>query len=118
MSPATKDSWKRLPLPERREPLSFPGFYTDARADLMCLGHVPRDMDDKWFVYAEEGWVYFHRNWTGACIFALKLDGSPVGVRVLDSWVSRDEKQYTSKDAEQDRKLLAGVIEHYFPDEK
>ncbi len=118
MNPATKDSWKRLPLPNLREQLSFPGFYTDARAENIQAGHIPEDMDDKWFIYSEKGWVYFHRSWTGACIFALKLDGSPAGVRVSDSWVSREEKEYSSKDIEQDRKLLTGLIGRYFPDEK
>ena len=62
----------------------------------MMLGHLPRDMDDEWFIFFSDGWLYFHRSWTGACIYGVRLDGSPTGVRVADAWASRDTDQYRS----------------------
>ena len=114
----TKDSWKSLPFPEKREPMNFVGFYTDARGKDMLMGHKPEDMDDKWFIYSNDGWIYFLRSWTGACIYALKLDGSPAGVRVLDSWVSREPSQYALTDLEQDKRILSQLIDCYFPETK
>lgn len=32
-------------------------------------------MDDKWFVFEEEGVLWFCRSWTGICIFKLVLGG-------------------------------------------
>ena len=73
-------------------------------------------MDDSWFIYSEDGWIYFHRSWTGVCIFALKLDGSPVGVRTVNSWMNRDVSQYSGTDIETNKQMLSALIDKYFPE--
>jgi hypothetical protein len=113
MSAASQESWKALPPPTLKEPLHFEALYTDADAEKMMLGLVPREMEDKWFIYFLGGWLYFHRSWTGACIYAVRLDGSPAGVRVIDSWVNRDPQQYKNADLEYDRKLVAFLIDAF-----
>ena len=118
MAKANKTSWKRLAPPSNRAPLGFAGFYFDERAERIIAGNVPVDMDDRWFIYSEDGWVYFHRSWTGACVFGVRLDGSPAGVRVIDSWVNRDPTQYTGANIDQDRTLLRNLIDRYFPEEE
>ena len=112
----TKDSWKRLSFPDKRENLDFSAFYSDARGEAILAGHKPTDMDDRWFIYSEDGWIYFHRSWTGACIFALKLDGSPIGIRTTDSWVTRDHSQYNWIDIKDARGRLSKLIDSYFPE--
>ncbi|MFJ5485933.1 hypothetical protein [Pectobacterium actinidiae] len=77
----------------------------------MKQGVIPKQMEDKWFIYFEDGWLRFHRSWTGFFIYALKLDGSPAGVRVTDSWVNRDPTQYTNTDLEHDRNMLRYLID-------
>ena len=90
---ATQSSWRTSPPPSARESLGFDAVFTDAEAGLLMLGAVPAEMDDKWFVYFNDGWLHFHRSWTGFHIYALRLDGSPGGVRVTDSWVNREPDQ-------------------------
>jgi hypothetical protein len=70
-------------------------------------------MEDKWFIYFAEGWLRFHRSWTGAYIYGLCLDRSPAGALVIDSWVNRDPEQYKGKDAEYDRLLLRFLIDAF-----
>lgn len=111
MSVASRDSWKILPPPAKREPLGFEGCFSEQDAKKMMLGIVPRQMEDKWFIYFHEAWLYFHRSWTGACIYAVRLDGLEAGVRVSDSWVNRDSDQYKSVDLEYDRELVAFLID-------
>lgn len=82
----------------------------------MRLGFLPQNMDDKWFVYFADGWLNFHRSWTGAHIYALKLDGSPFGVRVVEAWVSRDEEQYRSPGIEHDQEFVVSLINSLFGD--
>lgn len=72
----------------------------------MRLGFSPRDMDDRWLICFEDGWLHFRRSWTGHHIFAVRLDGSPAGVHIVDSWVSRNREQYQWQDIEQDRRLV------------
>ena len=77
-------------------------------------GVVPSEMEDKWFIYCEDEWLNFHRSWTGAHIFALRLEGSTGGVRVIDGWVSRDATHYRSNGIEDDRKRVIQVIHAFF----
>lgn len=113
MQRATSRSWKHLPPPEEREPLRFEASFTDDEAGQMMLGLIPQRMEDKWFIYYEEGWLRFHRSWTGAYIYALRLDGAPWGVRVVDSWVNRNPQQYTASDTAYDRLLLRFLIDAF-----
>lgn len=110
---ATGSSRKRLDPPAEREDLKFQAFFTDADAKQMMQGFIPKQMEDKWFIYFEDGWLWFRRIWTGVAIYALRLDGSPRGVRVTESWAHPDPEQYALKDTEYDRKLAAYLIDSF-----
>jgi hypothetical protein len=111
MEQATGASWKHLPEPSHKEDLRFTALFTEEEAEQLVLGFVPEHMEDKWFIYFENGWLRFHRSWTGAFIYALRLDGSSSGVRVLESWVNRDTSQYRLNDSEFDRRLVRYLID-------
>jgi hypothetical protein len=110
---ATSSSWKNLPPPSEQEPLGFEALFTDAEAEQIVLGLIPGQMEDKWFIHFSDGWLHFHRSWTGALIYALRLDGSPAGVRVNESWVNRNPQQYAGTDVEYDRKLVRFLIDAF-----
>jgi hypothetical protein len=113
MTRASRTSWKTLPPPQQREPLGFAATFNDAETESLVLGLVPKEMEDKWFIYLEHGWLLFHRSWTGACIYGVHLERSTGGARVVDSWVSRDPTQYKGDDVEYDRKLLRFLIDAF-----
>ncbi|ACX88377.1 hypothetical protein F6Q07_01670 [Pectobacterium parmentieri] len=108
---AQAQDWKRVPAPQQTAPLNFQALFTDVEAEQMRQGIIPKHMEDKWFIYFEGGWLRFHRSWTGFFIYALRLDGSPAGVRVTDSWVNREPEQYASTDLEYDRNMLRYLID-------
>ena len=110
---ATSSSWNHLPPPEERVPLEFEALFTDQEAEQLMLGLVPDQMEDKWFVYYEDGWLRFHRSWTGAFIYALRLEVSPTGARVVESWVNRNQQQYAASDTDYDRKLVRFLIDAF-----
>ena len=107
---ATKASWKTNPPPEDRQHFELPLLFNDDEGEKIRLGHVPKDMDDRWFIYFDQGWLYFHRSWTGDCIFGVRLDGSSAGARVVDAWASRDSKRYNSPGMEQEKDLVTELI--------
>ena len=113
MTIATENSWKREALPTKIAALDYSAFYTDSDAEKMMEGFIPSQMEDKWFIYFHQGWLYFLRSWTCFYIYALRLDGSPAGVRVIDSWVNRDKVQYQSDNDEYDRKLVTFLIDTF-----
>ncbi|TLM72996.1 hypothetical protein ACONUD_07400 [Microbulbifer harenosus] len=110
-----KEDWKVKNLPIEREDLGYSNFFWDSDAEKIMSGHLPTSMDDKWFVYSENGWVYFVRSWTGHYIFAFQLTGSSAGgSRVISSWVNTNPEQYRSQSRESDVQLLNDVISSTF----
>ncbi|ELP32528.1 hypothetical protein RBSWK_03541 [Rhodopirellula baltica SWK14] len=67
-------------------------------------------MEDKWFIYRDGDWLYFHRSWTGALIYWLKLDFDTQSITVSESWVNRESEQYSSTDTAYDRALVDYLI--------
>ena len=63
---ATRTSWKTLPLPEARVAVDFTASCTKEEFQRIRRGLIPREMEDKWFIFYEEPWLYLHRSWTGA----------------------------------------------------
>lgn len=97
-------------MPAERERLDVQLLFTDAEAEKMADGHIPKDMDDKWFIYFENGWLHFHRSWTGHCIYTLRLDGSPAGVRVAEAWVNWNKGEYNSPGMDTDIRMVEQLI--------
>jgi hypothetical protein len=104
-------SWKTRPPPEQRESLGFAAGFDSTEAELLVLGLRPAGMEDKWFICFHQGWLLFHRSWTGVCIYGLQLERAADGVHVGDSWVNRDPTQYKGTDLEYDRKLARFLID-------
>jgi len=113
MTRATIDSWKTLPPPAQREPLGFSALFSNSEAEALMQGSIPQAMEDKWFICFQDPWLLFHRSWTGACIYGLRLEASPAGVRIVDSWVNRDPGQYKGTDVDYDRKLVQFLIDAF-----
>ena len=108
---ATINSWKTHPAPADQEDLGFSGTFTPKEAEALKRGLIPQSMDDRWFISLDDGWLLFYRSWTGFCIYGLQLDATPDGMKVMESWVSRDPEQYRGTDIEDDRKLVRHLID-------
>ena len=108
---ATPDSWKHLPAPDQREPLNFQARYSADEYASLQAGSIPREMEDKWFIYLHDGWLRLHRSWTGNWIYALRLEQDGNDWIVTDSWVNRDPEQYRITDGDYDRQLLERLLQ-------
>jgi len=109
---ATRSDWKTLPLPEQRAPLRL-DLRLDAReVERVTAGHIPADMDDKWFIYLEGSELFLHRSWTGVCVYRASLDRHDDGTASITSAsVNRNSSEYAGVDDEYDRLLLRYLIE-------
>ena len=110
-SRATGASWKHEPFPEARAKLAFERRFSPDERRRIELGLVPEQMEDKWFIYFEDGWVYLHRSWTGMCIYAVLLRAEGEGSAVEEAWANRDPKEYRVTDAGYDAALLGYLID-------
>ena len=61
--------------------------------DRIERGHIPMEMEDKWFIFLTDGMLRFHRSWTGACIYWVEV-GFDEGYTLTRAWVSRDARIY------------------------
>jgi len=108
---ATRESWKILLLPEIRADLGFTESYTAEDFERIQRGFIPQEMEDKWFVFYEEPWLYLHRSWTGNCIYGVRFQVSNSEVVAVESWVSRDAEHDKETRIEYDRALLTFLID-------
>ncbi len=114
-----KEDWKTFEMPQQRDHFEITSSLTQRQTDLLRRGHLPLEMEDKWFRYMEGDLLYVHRSWSGFCIYI--ADFSEKGkIRVT---VNRDQEQYACTDMEEDRKrfsdLLSGwIAESYDPYEE
>ncbi|HEY8039800.1 MAG TPA: hypothetical protein VIF15_08415 [Polyangiaceae bacterium] len=112
--PATRASWKNRPMPEARARIPYSRQFDAAEHGRVVQGLVPAQMEDKWFIFFEDGALYFHRSWTGTCIYALHLraEGGEGGGSVVDeAWANRAPEEYTRTDDAYDAQLLGFLVE-------
>lgn len=101
-----KTDWKTIEMPEQRECFIFERKLTADELEQIKEGHIPQEMEDKWFMYYQEGKLFIHRSWTGFCIYIVDIseDGR---MRVV---VNRNPEQYKEKDIERDKLMLNILI--------
>ncbi len=110
---ATRQSWSNVqPLPEQRAWLSLQREFTQEEYELIRYGLIPEAMEDKWFIFLEEDVLYFHRSWTGFCIYQLSLINQGANYTVAEALANRDASQYSGTDDGYDEKLLTFLIDN------
>ena len=100
-------------MPECRSRLEFDIVFSAEEYEKIAFGLIPLDMDDKWVIFLEDDWLYFHRSWTGACIYQIKLKAEGDKYCVTEAWVNRNSEQYGATDNEYDAKLLSFLIDNF-----
>lgn len=109
--PAQQSDWKVEPMPSTTATIGFDRTYTNDEFQRITWGVIPETMEDKWFIYFEEPWLYLHRSWTGYCIFQLRFEAVDGQIQVAEVLVNRDPHQYSESDDEaRDISLLEMVI--------
>ena len=111
MTAAIRSNWKTLPPPKLREPLQFQATFSGSEYQLLQNGVIPKAMEDKWFIFLEGDSLHFHRSWTGAQMYCIRLRQEGEDWRVVDSWVNRVPEQYKGTDLAYDRELLRFLID-------
>jgi len=104
------DTWKHFPMSETKAPLGFSGRYSGADFTKIRAGYFIKDMDEKWFIYYEEPWLYFHRSWTGICIYQIHFASDGEGWNAVESWAAHDPDNYTQEQNEHDKHLVGKLI--------
>ncbi len=73
-------------------------------------GLVPRQMEDKWFVFYEPPHLFLHRSWTGLPVFRVTLADRKGGAQVVEALWAWPSKLDASLDPEYQAQLLDFLI--------
>ena len=69
---ARENSWQRKLFISGRD-IPYEENFSESEFTRIRGGLVPGNMEDKWFVYFEEPFLYFHRSWTGEPVYRLRF---------------------------------------------
>ena len=100
--------WDIKPMPERHEEFILKRDMSMEELEILKRGHIPEQMEDKWFWYYQDGILYAHRSWTGFCVYMVKIDFERCEHRVI---VNRDDSQYAEKSIEADKVKLNELLD-------
>ena len=90
----TRDYWKITPMSKLKEKIAIKRIFTQEEFEKIAFGHIPKDMDDKWFIYYESPWLFFHRSWNGVCVFQLKIEPINDSFLISEAWFTQDDDQF------------------------
>lgn len=107
---ATRATWKTTPMPEARKQLHVEKTYSGEEYAGIAMGLIPMQMEDRWFMFLEDDWLYLHRSWTGNMIYKVRFEPIADGYRIAEAWVNRDPAQYKRTDDDFDVIELLALI--------
>lgn len=102
--------WQTEVLPSQRAGIPVDRLFSDEDMTLICRGLLPEKMEDKWFIYWQDNTLFFHRSWTGFCIFMVRFIREDAGWRMDEAWANRDPEQYSVTSVELDAELLLHLV--------
>lgn len=98
-------------MPDARKELLLDGQYSREEFVTISQGVVPKTPADKWFIYLDGEWLYFHRSASGSCIFQLQIAPADAGYAADRLLVNQDPRQYRSLSDEYDVALVSYLID-------
>lgn len=106
---ANAKSWQRKPF-KAGVPLDFPATFSAQEFAHLRRGLIPQAMEDKWFVYYDQPYLYFHRSWTGLPAYRLALAQEGEGARVTEALWTTDLAATEGADLAYESSLLDFLI--------
>ena len=105
---AVKTDWKTLEMPEANECFKLERKISGEELNNLRYGHIPHEMEDKWFSYMDGNTLYAHRSWTGYCIYIIEINE---GTGIHDVTVNRDTEQYRCNSINEDIKTVNDLLD-------
>mgnify|MGYP005859101111 CR=1 FL=1 len=99
-------------MPSSKQQLTLQRAYSPEEYGRIARGLVPKQMEDKWFIFLENDRLHLCRSWTGYCIYEVAFVEQNGQHVIAEAWVNRDPGQYASTDDRHDALLLAYLIDH------
>jgi hypothetical protein len=99
------------PMPEARASLSLNKEYSEYDSYLISKGFIPKQMEDKWLIYRSGDKLYFHRSWTGFCIYEVTLGHRDERLYLSHGYANREARQYGGTSDQNDVEMVYFLID-------
>ena len=103
--------WKTTSLPEKHTIISLNRQFSAQEMKQIYVGLTPEQMEDKWFIYWSGDSLYFHRSWTGYCVYIVKFIEEGGKSTMFEAYVNRDPDQYSATNDVRDAKMISFLID-------
>jgi hypothetical protein len=85
--------------------------YNKDHVDIIRAGFIPKTKEDKWYIYSEDNWLFFHRSWNGQGIYKAEIKNINGRYIIDDFYAERNSKIYSNIDDAFDYHILRVLIE-------
>jgi hypothetical protein len=99
-------------MPTSTANLTLDRSFTPQQYARLCAGLIPEVMEDKWFIFMEGDWLFFHRSWTGTCVYQVRLERDGEFYVAAEALSNRDQEQYRETNNRYDSALLGFLIDN------
>ena len=111
MKTAKSTDWKTEVMPSKRSTIRLDRAFSSEEMERIRRGLVPQQMEDKWFIYWKDDALFFHRSWTGFCIYVVRFASAVGGCTMIEADVNRDPEQYDETSDKIDAEMIAYLID-------
>lgn len=101
-----------LPMPEQKAYLMLNKEYSEYDSYLISKGYVPKQMEDKWLIFRAGDKLYFHRSWTGFCVYEVTLGHREGRLYLSYGYANRNAREYTQTNDLYDTKMVYFIIDN------
>lgn len=108
---AKKADWQTKKLPSKHTSIALDRRFAPHEIQHLKAGLIPEEMEDKWFIYWQDDTLFFHRSWTGFCLYVVHFAKDGEWYRMCKAEVNRNPKQYTETSDAKDASLISYLID-------
>jgi len=111
MRKAKPTDWKTKALPSKRITVLLDRTFSPQEMQCIQKGLVPEEMEDKWFIYWKDNTLFFHRSWTGLCIYVVRFVVEGDNYRMIEADVNQDSMQYEETSGKKEAEMISFLVD-------
>jgi len=104
-------NFKLSAMPKKHASLGMNREFSEYESYLISKGLLPKGSDDKWLIFREGDKLYFHRSWTGLCIYEVHLQMRDTRIYFSSCYINRNPKQYPGTNDAYDLALINWLVD-------
>lgn len=108
---AKKEDWQTCQMPSEQRTIVVTRTFSRTEMQRIQAGLIPQQMEDKWFIYWHDDSLFFHRSWTGYCIYVVRFAVDGNSYRMIEVALNRNSEQYGQTNDDYDAKMVNYLID-------